>query len=346
MYTACVFEQDGLSPSQIHERAFAEVRSVLGDKKVIEYSDSSNFYRRSLASSPEKFCAQLPFYNVKPLYVWILRAGYFFGISPILFSTYINLVCYVLISFIILSFLITRHGIILGALGSFCGVLMPMVLDTLKNNTPDMLAALFLVLAIICLLLERPLYYIPLIFFSVLLVLVRMEFSLLFILIAGYLLTNFKGQMPGRILWIWLSVTVCTYVFVIVHSHLPGWGLLYRHTFLGYIPDLSNAPHSVSFIEYLKGFKMIPRSIFFSDFSFIIFLIALSFFVPHNAKTRSTMLLRCVLIFICIRILLFPDLASRFYAGILLIVMILFYETVVRKLVSVKEHESLGSKGL
>jgi len=326
-YTACALENETMSHQQIHDVAYEQAKQDLGIAKFKNLADSSKFYRHSIFKSAENFYSQLPFYKVKPLYVYFLKAANSFGVSPVIFSTYLNLLVYFAIGIVLLFYLIRFIGFYKGWLISFCMMLMPMVLDTIKNNTPDMLISLFILTAVMLLLSDSEIRrYIAIAVFCCC-IFIRPESIILVIAFCGISFLYKQQEYSKKYLLVLFSTSIICYLFVSVYYQAYPWSLLYKHSFVGYIPDLRNADVSLTFNDYIYGFRFIPNTVFYSDFFLIPLFLILPFLLYSAAywKSKLFVMAQVVLVSVIIRIMLFPDLSIRFYTSVFLISVVLFF---------------------
>lgn len=77
-YLACLVEIEEDDPEEIHRQTYALLQRALPDEDFRQLS-AGNTFKKRCASDPEFFYRNLPFYRVKPLYVWgsypLFRAG-------------------------------------------------------------------------------------------------------------------------------------------------------------------------------------------------------------------------------------------------------------------------------
>ena len=325
MYTACAISGNNASPAEIHKQAYAMAKKDLGEEKFAQLTDSTKYFRNSVYKNAANFYSQLPFYTVKPLYVAVLSVAYKLGFSPILFSTYINIFCYLAIAAILLLYLTRISGFYKAYAASFCIMLLPVLLDTLKSNTPDMPAALLILAATLLLLSEKQSFRNMAVVVCCLLIFTRPE-NILFV--AAFSAVCFRTRLPEYpkkyLGFLFLSSCACYLVVTLMFKSYP-WPLLYKHSFLGYIPDLQNADPSLTIKEYLLGLRFIPNSVFYSDFFLMIFLLVFPLFYMQGKKNIQAVMIFSLLACIALRIVLFPDLATRFYTGFFILSFVLFY---------------------
>lgn len=350
-YTACAIEQPGDTPARLHERTYSIARRDMSAQVFRRSTDSSSYFRHSVYRSPDNFYSQLPFYRIKPLYVGVLAAAWQAGYSPIVFSTWLNLICYCSIALLLLLFLIRKAGFYTGWFVSLCVILMPLLLDTARSNTPDLPAALLLFLSVLLLLsnTSRLRYWaIPL---FCLLIFTRPENILL---VAAFCLIGYfyrRPAFPVKFLTILFAASFASYLVVALAFRAYPWALLYRHSFIGYIPDLQHASQTLSLKEYLSGLRMLPNSVFYSDFFVMIFLLVFPLFYTGNKKSNAALLSYSLLLCLLGRLFIFPDFTARFYTGYFVVSAVLFVSTLITakreaaEHLLVDKHERLGKIG-
>lgn len=330
IYAACAISDNNSSPAEIHKQAYDMAKRDLGDEKFAQLTDSTKYFRNAVYKNPENFYSQLPFYTVKPLYVAILAMAYQLGLSPILFSTYINMLCYLAIAAILLVYLTGISGFYKAYAASFCIILLPVILDTLKSNTPDLLAALLILTATLLLFSEKKAFRNMALIVFCLLIFTRPE-NILFV--ATFSIFCFIAKLPAYskkyLGLLMLSSCVCYLIVILMFKSYP-WSLLYKHSFSGYIPDLQNADPSLTIKDYLLGLRFIPNSVFYSDFFLMIFFLILPLFYMKEKNNIHAVMIFSLLTCIVLRIALFPDLATRFYTGFFILSFVLFYKQFFR----------------
>ncbi len=89
-YGACVLILEGASEEEAHARVYEEVKRVappvaygelVADPPPAWLPPSHGAYRADLARDADHFAQQLPFYRVKPLYLWVVAAVHAAGVD-------------------------------------------------------------------------------------------------------------------------------------------------------------------------------------------------------------------------------------------------------------------------
>jgi hypothetical protein len=323
IYAACIIDNGSLSREQVHKQAYEMVRRDLGEQKFKLYTDSTKYFRSTIYKSSENFYSQLPFYRIKPFYVALLSTAYKLGFSPIIFSTYINLFCYTSIAIILLIYLIKHLNFVKGYLISLCIILMPITIGTAKSNTPDMLTALLFLIAVL-MFLSKSNPYISLIPFC-LLVLTRPENIIFIVALCVLCLLHKPPDYSKKFILVLLICSFLCYEFGKLMYSEYSWAILYKHSCIGFIPDLQNASSSISILEYLLGLRVLVNAVFHEEIFLLFLLIVYPMLYLKHSKNILFVISYALLTSVLVRMLLLPDVAMRYFAGSFLIAFILFF---------------------
>jgi hypothetical protein len=321
-YTGCVLEPEEKDDASLQHSVYTVLQRDLPPQNWKRVTDSTNSYRHQLVNNPSLYHHQLIFYRVKPLYIQLLRMAWRAGYSPVVASVWLNVICYFLTGIVLLMFLQRHLKFTFAFVTSVCTMLWPMVLDPLRNNTPDMLGVFLFITGTLLLISEKNKYRLLALPFLVLLIFVRVE-SVVFILALSGLLWFFAAGRYSKTYLLVLIVASTAAACYVSFTHPLSWSLLYRHSMLGYVADLTNRDAAMTFKEYWLAFKSVPRSLFVSDFSLIILML---FFLVWKRKALSQMtqiLTFTIIIYLVCRIFLLPDLCIRYYSGVFILVLVL-----------------------
>ena len=325
-YSACAMEEQYTDKFELHKSIYQKAFIELGAKKYLAYTDSANRIRNNYFKNPTRFFEMLPFYKVKTLYVYILKQGFRWGYSPFIFSVYINIFCYLIVSLLLLDILRRKLGFMRGALISYLILLSPAFTSTLISNTPDLLSASLLLSAIYCLLRNPlPLAYVSLMFF-ILLILTRTE-NILFVMIfsACAVINKVKNLPPYYLI---LLVILCLSVYFMNSNSIgfSSWKNLYKLTNLP-PEDIISPLGELTIKEYFLGFRRIPNNIFYCDVSLIVLFSLVS--IINTIQSKKSELIYLIvwsnLLFLITRILLLPDITNRYFCGSFLVSVICFF---------------------
>lgn len=330
VYTASAIQDGSQSPKELQEQTYGLIKKDLGEEKFKRLTDSAHYFRNAVYRSPENFYSQLAFAKSKPLYVSLLSMAYKSGVSPVFFSTYLNLFAYLLIAAILLLYLIRQVDFLRAYVISLCIILLPFVLDTAKNNTPDLLSgALFLSTCLLLLSNKHTNHYLAGALCCVL-IFIRPENS---IFVVAFCATAYYFKAPlysKTYLTVLCFLAILCYGFVSLYFDTHSWSTLYKHSFTSLIPDLQHPHPALTLKEYLKGFRFIPITAFHSCFFLILLFLVLAV-MNFKPKTNFWIMTVALLLSLLIRILLFPDLSSRYYNGAFLVSVVLFFLSIYKK---------------
>lgn len=212
----------------------------------------------------------------------------------------------------------------MGYTASLCTMLLPMLTSTLRSNSPDMLTTLLVVGSLLLLLSQNLLYR----YFSLpvilLLIFTRPENSTFVLCFGLYVFFSKPSDYTRSFASILILIPLMSYLLLIFFYKPYPWTLLYRHSFLGYIANVQNSSLGLSFQEYVLGFRFLAGSVLYSDFFMMIFLLLTVLFYKGKQNSRLSVFAKTILLSLIVRVLLFPDLSSRFFSGFFIISVVLF----------------------
>ena len=325
-YSACAMDEHYTDKIELHKAVYQKAFIELGAKKYLTYTDSTKQIRNNYFKDPTRFIDMLPYYQVKTFYVFLLKLGFQRGYSPFIFSVYINIFCYLIVSLLFFDILRRKLGFIQGILISYLVLLSPAFTSTLISNTPDLLSASLLLSGIYCLLRNTlALAYLSLLCF-VLLVLTRTENVLFVMIFSGCVMIYKVKHLPPY--YFLLLVLLCVGVYFLNSNSMgfSSWKNLYKLTNLP-PEDITSPLGELTLKEYLLGFRRIPNNIFYCDVSLIV-LFSIVPILNKNPSEKTQLIYLLVwtnLLFLIARILLLPDITNRYFCGSFLVSVICFF---------------------
>ncbi len=213
-------------------RTFAEAVRPGAYGKLIADSD----YRRIVAADPVAFSDQLPFYRIRPLYVWVVGAVSAFTPTIASAGAAVSVLSALAINLLIVGIAFRRLGVWAGA-GTVAVVgLSPLLTDLAQKSTPDGLFVLLVAVGVALLGKRRDMAGVLVLVASTA---VRSEAMLLNALLALALLAErFAGSrksssLPSAILFFG-SIAVGQTIARLAGAY--GFRVLYSATFIGFAP--------------------------------------------------------------------------------------------------------------
>ena len=235
-YTGCVEELRGGTPEEVHEAVYAQLE-VYAPPEANEDLRSRNEYRARLASDPEAFAAQLPFYRGRVLPIALLAGLDRLGVSPMQGAFGLSLLSGLVIALVFLLWVSRYVAFSPFVAASAVWLLLCDWKTTLAMATPDALAAA-LIVAGAFLLLETRYLFTALILLG--LSLATRADHVLFV--APLLVLRYFQPPSGRTLSKRVLVTTLILYAGVVFLCTKGrdtyeWWTVFHHTFVEYMVD-------------------------------------------------------------------------------------------------------------
>ena len=235
-YTGCVEELHGGTPEEVHEAVYAQLEEH-APRQANEDLRSRNEYRARLASDPEAFSAQLPFYRGRVLPIALLAGFDRLGVSPIQGAFGLSFLSGLVIALVFL-FWVSRYVAFSPIVAA--SALWLLLCDwstTLAMATPDTLAAALIVAGVFLLLETR--YLFPALILLGLSLATRADHV---IFVGPLLALRYFHPLHGRALSIRaLVTTLILYAGVVLlctkGRDTYGWWTVFHHTFVEYKID-------------------------------------------------------------------------------------------------------------
>ena len=147
-YMASTLKIDNSNSKQIHKQVYNIVRTELTEEDFKRLT-SGNEYRKQMEINTVAFMEQIPFYNIKFVYVYLIYFFYIIGFS-LSFSTVLpSIISIFLIGLLLLFTLNYVFRIEYAALLSIFIILLTPMRHLARYSTPDALSSLALLLVVI-----------------------------------------------------------------------------------------------------------------------------------------------------------------------------------------------------
>ncbi|MEZ0225406.1 MAG: hypothetical protein ACAH83_12695 [Alphaproteobacteria bacterium] len=323
-YIACIVSDGTDDPKIIHERMLAEIKPVVWPELYTEYSEKNR-----LSADAGNFYRQIPFYRIKPLYVWAVRAVHAMGAglaaSTWLVSTF---------SFVVLSAALAwwrPDAANRGAwLLSLCALLLLgyLPLGTFAGySTPDPLSLMFFTLAFMLWARRRSLagYAVC----NLLCVLTRPDALIQTIILTLYfMLFSAKDlRMKPSTATIAAGTACAGFIAVQLATSAPGWITLFVRGFIDDNFDFTAGEAHLTIGQYFSAiFAGLKRELINPRFIFFVLLSAGA--LAEAYRRRKTARLEWVWLIMAgwtafgARLLLFPATDERYFYGYYLLMII------------------------
>src|ERR1700722_1366719 len=138
-YMALVLKADNADIKTVHDLIYQKAKQNL-PSLTYQNLAGANDYRKKMSEDALAFNNQLPFYVVKPLYVWVVymfyKSGFSLTASTILPSIFAFLLCGILLYYWLKKYI----GEVYASGMSLFVMLSPPILSTARLSTPDLLS--------------------------------------------------------------------------------------------------------------------------------------------------------------------------------------------------------------
>jgi len=211
----------------IQRQAYAALRAELPEDDYTDIATGTDF-RRDVAENANHFRQQLRFYQIRPLYIWMLAGLHAMGISFVQATRIISAVAFLFIGVLVHNWLRIYVAEVQAGTCTLLLLATPVILTSARTGSPDALSALVVLLGTY-LLIERD----SAVMGSVLLLvslLVRTD-NVLFVFIFCALIALHTARKPTRVATTIAAIASIGIVLTINHTeHSYPWSVLMQNT--------------------------------------------------------------------------------------------------------------------
>ena len=321
-YVGCIFQLDGYNDADVHQKTYQllKIKASKADYYHITFSEASG-YRQSMSVDSHYFRQQLPYYQVKVLYLGVVQFLTLFNINSIDAIYLINFGSIFLLG--ILMFYVLNTGYEMAFFTSLAITLAIIygfqLLELYQNASPDLLSSLLFVTVFWSVIANKNFWF--QMFLLSLLILVRPDsivFSLLFIIFSGYV-----HSVKSVAVLMAIITSFLLYFSIVKFFHYPGWGDLFYDSFIERRIDLADKA-DFTWSTYLK--ITLNQLLNFKKISAVLILllfinVAKSYFfgLPKKYLLLSLLLVTCTFV----KFLLFPSVEIRFHLPFILLLILI-----------------------
>jgi hypothetical protein len=296
---------------------YAELRAVLPAELYEDIARERNLgtgpgalYRRTVNTNPAAFGEQLPYYQIRPLYVGLIYLLYKAGVE-IEFAT--HLISGIAVALALLVLYLTAIRRLHPAVACLLPPLAWMfgAFDLARFSTPDGLAFLAVMLIVYCFAQRR------IAWLCIALPIALCARTDLILFTGPLLLALFATEREHRS-WIALSAaaSLLAYVGILTHYHHPGWAtLVYFNVIERWIYPLSNPP-TLTMQQYFTALAHGTIALFADKIflAYLAMLVLAAFWLRKRALTSApVILLAAAAVHIVGRFLALPFMWDRFF---------------------------------
>jgi hypothetical protein len=326
-YMALVVKMENSDIKEVHNITYNSARQHIPSAEYAKLVNGT--LRQGRFENPAEFSGVLPFYAVKPFYIWSSYVFYKAGLTLPVSTVFPSIIAYLLIGVLLFHWLNRHHRLIF----SFAaGVLMmgsSIMIEAARLSTPDCISAFFLLTAFYFIL-EKPSVLFAFLFLTGS-VLVRLDNIVVSCLLLSFLFFNPKWvkkisfvQYIGM-----LAVLASFYVMVAGLTKGYNWSSIYYPDFIKYYHPGHRSQSSFSVPDYMALFyERTIMAMLYTQFSIFLLIVLVWISASYHGKFSDLPfeLLFCILLVATVftRFVLFPNLEDRFYIAYYLVILIMF----------------------
>ncbi|MDM1556526.1 hypothetical protein PYS58_14600 [Chryseobacterium indologenes] len=289
------------SPDKVRELTYSYIKK---EAPADQYSNlvgitPESVPRQYFANNTQAFTEQLPYFQIKAGYVFVITFFYKLGFSPPMCILSTSLISYFisgLLIFYILKILFPEKYLI-AVLLTVGIMLLPTMIYMSGESTPDMFIFLFILTFVIGLIKNWSKWNIYLLL--VIMTLTRPDYITFVLTYLGavFFYGYFLEKKMDIILIVQGIVILSIYTFIILFYNYPGWTDLFYDSFIHRRPIISAQPANVSLSAYLL--IIYSKMIAFKKITLLVFIMAgVTFWKSKEAWVRMITILFLVNIYI------------------------------------------------
>ena len=337
---AIILKLDGEdSPDKLHQVVYEETKKQVDDNRWEKLTNGSH-YRQTTFTSIKSFNEQIPFYTIKPLYLFLAFLSYKLGASLAYSTVWPSLISYFLLAMLLLKWIgenIKNPWLVLW-ISLFIITFQP-VIDLGKTSSADGVSTL-LILSGFYLFIEKKLYWPAVIFFT-LSILARPD-NIILLTFTMIIVAIDKWEKKVN-LWKVISTVIMFFIAYYVprlFMETISLPILLHHVFISQaLYPLTDPPH-LSVIDYLNVLaKSSVHRVFFAKTVLLIitlFTIGTMWNKLKNADFRiqnwtfNELVALIIILTLCTRFILFPIFLDRFMVNFIIISGIIFIKEITK----------------
>lgn len=333
-YVASVKRSSGASDAEVHTQTYNAVRAAVSPQDHARLTEGP--FRKDVADSPALLADQLPFYGIRPVYIWLLAQLEAMGVGLVK-ATYVVPATACLAALLLVGLWAQTRLPIGASLALLPAAWLLGMPEVARLSTPDGLALLGVITSSIAFMSRAWLLLCALL---PLLVGIRTDLILWVAPLAlaiGALAPGHKKACAG----IALLLAVGAYGWINWHHHNPGWAVIFKFTLISNAQPPSSLSASLTWAEYasvlIREAKMLLAHKAMLFYATVLLLASHLAWFEWKAKgfkawaTQPDNLLQSVcLVFIGAHFMAFPVAWERFFCAPQVVSMICLFVALQR----------------
>ena len=294
----------------IQSRAYAALQRELPKDDYTEIASGSEF-RRDVAQNADHFRQQLPFYQIRPLYLWILAALHAGGLGFVTGTRVLSSAAMLAIGVLLFFWMRRYTADAFAQVATLLLLITPVIFTSARTGSPDALSALAVLIGVFQLI-ERNRMVQGAMFLLVSLLL-RTDNAIFVVLV--FLSFAMAGTaLKSRTFKIGACVLAIATVLTVNHTeHSYSWNVLLRNT-ESPIVNPAEAPERFTRGDYFNAVDDMIDEARQQSVTVFPFLALLSL-ISSRTPLRLKRLVKVVLLSWAARIVLFPHIEDRYFTA-------------------------------
>jgi hypothetical protein len=326
-YMALVVKMENGDINEVHKITYNSARLNMPPGDYAKLIDGP--LRQGRFQSGAEFNNVLPFYAVKPFYIWASYIFYKSGFSLTASTVLPSIVAYLLIGLLVFHWLNRHHQLVFSFVSGLLIMCSSIMIEAARLSTPDCISAFFLLTAFYFIL-EKPSVLFAFLFLTAS-VLSRLDNVILSGLLLSFIFFYKKWSKKISLVQYLVMLAILSAVYVMVSGLAKeyNWSSFYYPDFVKYYQPGHPGQPSFSIPGYMVLFyERVIMAILYTHASIFFLLVLIWLSMSYRGKFRNLpfeLLFCLILVFtIVIRFVLFPDLEDRFYIAYYLVILIMF----------------------
>lgn len=270
-YIAAAKSIEEPDPQKIHSFTYEQIQAAVSPLEFKEMTLSSQ-YKKNIHQLPAALNEQLPFYQIRPLYVYSVFVLYKGGVN-IAFATHLLSGIAVFIALLLITrlsaeFIPKPFRFVIPAVALIAGII-----ELARLSSPDALAFLVITVTIYCYLKKRTATLLLTLPISI-----AIRTDLLLYVIPFCIALFMLDRKTRKYCAVSLLTALGVYVAISLHWEAYGWSKTFYHTFVGAFtfPQQSTAPMSIT----IYGKKLAEGIAYLAlNKAFIVYVVISAYFI-------------------------------------------------------------------
>lgn len=318
-YVGSAYHIDYSNINEIHKLVYNDLKNFVSAEQYFDLTEG-NEYVKILANNPTSFIQNLPFYEIRPIYIGLVYILNKVGLNIFASTYYISIFCIVISIMILFKTFLRRISTeLLYIIPLF--LMSYGILELTRLSTPDSLVFLGISLFIYLHMNSKKNWILLLL---PILVLIRTDLIIFNVIYLAYNLSNHKKSYIKILVCFFMSIIF--YFFINSFAGNYGWSTVFKHTFIEKINNPAEVQSVILLKDYisvfLKGIALAMNdSIFLNYLTLFLINVLLLLRLNLNFIKVETIKFFIIVSFIYIlsHFILFPVTWSRFFVGFYLL---------------------------